>query len=69
MNGYHRWYFWLMRLNALKQKLHHVQELFHHEKGHSPEEKAARIAEVLADIETTGTYVHTFDELQHGTTS
>ncbi|KAK9824802.1 hypothetical protein WJX74_009932 [Apatococcus lobatus] len=42
------------------------QELFHHEKGHPPEEKAARVAEVLASIETTGTYVHTFDELQHG---
>ena len=42
------------------------QELFHSEYNSSAEFKAARIKEILACIEETGTYSHTFDELQHG---
>jgi hypothetical protein len=42
------------------------QELYHHEKNSPEEVRAARVAEVLALIEATGTYAHTWDELQHG---
>ncbi|GAQ90484.1 nitric-oxide synthase [Klebsormidium nitens] len=42
------------------------QDLFHKEFHSSPEVKAARIKEILESIEATGTYSHTFDELQHG---
>jgi nitric-oxide synthase len=42
------------------------QQLYHTEKGTPQAARAARQAEVLADIETTGTYTHTYDELQHG---
>jgi nitric oxide synthase oxygenase domain/subunit len=43
-----------------------LQELYHHEKGSAPAVKDARTQEVLAAIEATGTYTHTWDELQHG---
>ena len=42
------------------------QDLFHKEARSPAAWKAQRIAEVLQSIETTGTYSHTFDELQHG---
>ena len=34
--------------------------------GSPTEVKEARWAEILEEIERTGTYTHTFDELQHG---
>ncbi|CAD7697898.1 unnamed protein product [Ostreobium quekettii] len=42
------------------------QELYHREAGSTPKVKEARIAQVLAEIQTKGTYDLTFDELQHG---
>ncbi|KAK9867318.1 hypothetical protein WJX84_004437 [Apatococcus fuscideae] len=42
------------------------QELFHHEHNSPQEVKAARVEEILGLIEKTGSYTHTFDELQHG---
>ncbi|KAG2495439.1 hypothetical protein HYH03_006385 [Edaphochlamys debaryana] len=42
------------------------QELYHRERGSSAEAKAARVKELLAEIAATGSYTHTFDELQHG---
>ncbi|KAG2450637.1 hypothetical protein HYH02_004477 [Chlamydomonas schloesseri] len=42
------------------------QELYHRERGNSEETKTERIKAILAEIEETGTYTHTFDELQHG---
>lgn len=42
------------------------QQLYHKEKGTPPAARAARQAEILADIEASGTYTHTYDELQHG---
>ncbi|KAG2495440.1 hypothetical protein HYH03_006386 [Edaphochlamys debaryana] len=41
------------------------QDLYQRERG-SAEAKAARVKEVLAEIAATGSYTHTFDELQHG---
>lgn len=43
-----------------------MQDLYHHERGNSNEVKLARIDEILKEIEATGTYVQTFDELEHG---
>lgn len=42
------------------------QELYQREKGRSNAVKQTRISEILAEIQATGTYRHTFDELQHG---
>lgn len=42
------------------------QELYHRDKGTAPVAKQARMQQVLAEIESTGTYTHTFDELEHG---
>lgn len=42
------------------------QDLFHNEMGSLPEVQAQRKAEILASIEKTGTYTHSFEELQHG---
>eukprot|EP00775_Hariotina_reticulata_P010070 gene10070-10225_t len=42
------------------------QDMYHSDQGSDEEVKAARVAQVLAEIETTGTYTHTADELQHG---
>ncbi len=42
------------------------QDLYHKENGSTGTVKSARIAEILDEIERTGMYTHTFDELQHG---
>jgi nitric-oxide synthase len=42
------------------------QELYCRDKGISSERKEARVKEILAEIEATGSYTHTYDELQHG---
>ena len=43
-----------------------VQRLYHTEHNSSPELVEARKAEILLSIKDTGTYKHTFDELQYG---
>ncbi|GMH32248.1 hypothetical protein BSKO_00082 [Bryopsis sp. KO-2023] len=42
------------------------QDLFHNEMGSTPDVKSHRKEEILASIEKTGTYTHSFEELQHG---
>jgi len=42
------------------------QELFHHEMGSPVEQRHRRKQEIMCEIEKTGTYSHTFEELQHG---
>jgi nitric-oxide synthase len=42
------------------------QELYHRDKGNTVEVKEARIKEIIAEIEATGTYWQTHDELEHG---
>ena len=42
------------------------QELYHRDKCTPAGAKEARVKEIIAEIEATGTYTHTFDELEHG---
>ena len=42
------------------------QDLFHKEARSPAMVRDRRIAQILQSIETSGTYSHTFDELQHG---
>lgn len=42
------------------------QEIYHKDKGTPAGAKEARIKEIMAEIEASGTYTHTFDELEHG---
>ncbi|KAL4440247.1 hypothetical protein ABPG75_003248 [Micractinium tetrahymenae] len=51
---------------ALIREALEYQDLYHKDKGSPPGAKEARVAEILAEIEASGTYTHTFDELQHG---
>jgi nitric-oxide synthase len=53
-------------LDRLLREALEYQELFHSEFGSSAEVKLARVAAIEAEIEATGAYVHTFDEMQHG---
>ena len=55
--------------HALSHASHVPQELYHTEANNHGDVKAARIKEVLESIAETGTYQHTFEELQHGTPS
>jgi len=50
----------------LLREAREFQALFHKERGSTPEEMGARIAEIEAEVAKTGTYVHTFEELQQG---
>lgn len=42
------------------------QNLYHHENGLSEEACEKRKEEILKEIDETGTYTHTFDELEYG---
>lgn len=42
------------------------QNLYHYENGLSDEDREKRKEEILKEIEETGTYTHTFDELEYG---
>lgn len=42
------------------------QEIFHKDTQTPPVVKDTRVQQILAEIESTGAYTHTFDELQHG---
>ncbi|KXZ51519.1 hypothetical protein GPECTOR_12g482 [Gonium pectorale] len=53
-------------LETLVREAIEFQGLYHREKGSSEEVKQARISAILDEIRATGTYTHTFDELQHG---
>ncbi|MEC0184372.1 nitric oxide synthase oxygenase [Paenibacillus peoriae] len=54
----------------VKQQLLHEAEQFiytcYEELGRSRDEAEARLLDICHDIETTGTYDHTFEELEHG---
>jgi len=54
----------------VKQQLLHEAEQFiytcYEELGRSRDEAEARLLHIRHDIETTGTYDHTYDELEHG---
>lgn len=42
------------------------QEIYHRDKGTPSAAKEARVQQILQEIEATGSYSHTFDELEHG---
>jgi hypothetical protein len=51
---------------ALIREALEYQEVYSRDKGISRQDKEARIKAILAEIEATGSYTQTFDELQHG---
>jgi hypothetical protein len=53
------------RQTLLREALEY-QELYCRDKGISKQDKEARIKQILAEVEATGSYTHTFGELQHG---
>ena len=53
-------------LPDLLQLAMEYQELYHHERKTPEAAKQERMREVRDDIARTGTYTHTFDELEHG---
>lgn len=53
-------------LQTLIREALEYQERYHKEQGSAPQVKEARVKEILEEIKTTGSYTHTFDELQYG---
>ncbi|PNH01556.1 Nitric oxide synthase, inducible [Tetrabaena socialis] len=53
-------------LETLVREALEYQDLYHLERGNSEEVKAERVKAILSEIEATGTYYHTHDELEHG---
>lgn len=53
-------------LQTLIREALEFQDSYHADKGTPAVVKEAHVQQILADIATTGTYTHTFDELQHG---
>eukprot|EP00898_Chlorokybus_atmophyticus_P001881 jgi/Chlat1/2694/Chrsp180S02868 len=54
------------KVQTLLREAREFQVLFHREMRSTPEDEAKRWTEIEQEIETTGTYRHTFEELQHG---
>lgn len=42
------------------------QDIYHRDKGSAAGLKEARVQQILDEIEATGSYTHTADELEHG---